>query len=211
MKAKLRRLLLGATFWVVLLVPALVLALSSADTLMQFGMPDSLANYISTKLVAVNSSGNLVLPVATGKSLLVQFAGVTKLSESATAASLTGTLAVSGTSTLATTSVTGLQIPTANEEAVAGAGTTVADAAAFSATKHLHQTTGANGTVGWKFTTSVAGQVEFLMNTTAGVPKIYAASGGTCNGGATDAACTLVTGIVSHICYSTAADTWICA
>jgi hypothetical protein len=106
---------------------------------------------------------------------------------------------------------TGLQFPTANEEAVAGAGTTVADAAALSATKHIHQLTGANGTVGWKFATSVAGQFEFLLNTTAGVPLIYAASGGTCNGGAADAPCTLVTGIVAHICYSTAADTWICA
>lgn len=105
----------------------------------------------------------------------------------------------------------GLQFPTANYESVAGAGTTVADATAMSATKHVHQLTGANGTVGWKFATSVAGQFEILLNTTAGVPKIYAASGGTCNGGAADAACTLVTGIVAHLCYSTAVNTWICS
>lgn len=98
-----------------------------------------------------------------------------------------------------------------NVEAVAGAGTTVADAAALSASKSFHQITGANGTVGWKFPSAAAGDVHFLLSTTAGVPKVYAVSGGTCNGGATDAACTLVTGIVGHICYATAANAWICS
>lgn len=128
---------------------------------------------------------------------------------------IAGTLATTISGTALTqaglVSSTGLQFPTANEEAVAGAGSSVSDAAALSATKHVHQLTGANGSLGWKFATSVAGQFEFLLNTTAGVPKIYAASGGTCNGGAADAACTLVTGIVAHLCYSTAADTWICS
>lgn len=104
-----------------------------------------------------------------------------------------------------------LNFPTANEEAVAGAGTTVADAAQLSATKHVHQITGANGTVGWKFGTPVAGQLEILLNTTAGVPKIYAASGGTCNGGAADAACTLVTGIGPHLCWAASTTAWICS
>lgn len=105
----------------------------------------------------------------------------------------------------------GLNVPAANFETVAGAGTTVSDAAALSATKHIHQITGANGTVGWKFASATAGQVEILLNTTAGVPKVYAVSGGTCNGGAADAACTLVTGIVAHVCYATAANAWICS
>jgi hypothetical protein len=105
----------------------------------------------------------------------------------------------------------GMLVPAANEEAVAGAGTTVADAAALSATKHIHQITGANGTVGWKFASSTAGQVEWLLSTTAGVPKVYAVSGGTCNGGAADAACTLLSGITVHMCYATAANAWICA
>lgn len=141
-----------------------------------------------------DASDNTVLNAGTGKSVLLQVNSTTVAS-----------VAAAGLSS------TGLVFPTANEEAVAGAGTVVGDAAALSATKHVHQITGANGTVGWKFATSAAGQFEFLLNTTAGVPKVYAASGGTCNGGAADAACTLVTGIVSHICYSTAADTWICA
>lgn len=198
---------------------SIALGLTSADSLMGYGMSPELANYISTKIISLNSSGNIVLPVASGKKASITVAGTEELlvdGSNVTIASnnvgiTAGTLTVGGTSTLATVSSTGLKFPTANEEAVAGAGTTVADAAAFSATKHVHQLTGANGTVGWKFTTSTAAQFEFLLNTTAGVPKVYAASGGTCNGGATDAACTLVTGIVAHLCYSTAADTWICA
>lgn len=106
---------------------------------------------------------------------------------------------------------TGLNFPAANFETVAGAGSTVSDAAALSGTKHIHQLTGANGTVGWKFASATAGQVEILLNTTAGVPKVYAVAGGTCNGGAADAACTLVTGIVAHVCYATAANAWICS
>jgi len=110
-----------------------------------------------------------------------------------------------------------LQLPTnvlnvsTNVEAVAGAGTTVADAAALSASKMFHQITGANGTVGWKFPSLTAGDVHFLLSTTAGVPKVYAVSGGTCNGGAADAACTLVTGIVVHVCYATASNAIICS
>ena len=125
-------------------------------------------------------------------------------------------LAVAGT-TVASVDSTGLVLSpgilnvAANVESVAGAGTTVADAAALSATKSFHRITGANGTVGWKFPSAVAGDVHFLLNTTAGVPKVYAVSGGTCNGGAADAACTLVTGIVLHACYATAANAWICA
>lgn len=99
-----------------------------------------------------------------------------------------------------------------SHEVVAGAGTTVADAAALSGTKIVHQITGANGTVGWKFpTTTLVGQVHILQNTTAGVAKIYAAAGGTVNGGAADAAFSALTGIKPIICISTAADTWICS
>lgn len=126
----------------------------------------------------------------------------------------TQTASISAAGLLTTTdqiNTTGLQVPAANFETVAGAGSTVSDAAALSGTKHIHQLTGANGTVGWKFASATAGQVEILLNTTAGVPKIYAVAGGTCNGGAADAACTLVTGIVAHVCYATAANAWICS
>jgi hypothetical protein len=106
---------------------------------------------------------------------------------------------------------TGLLFPAANYEAIAGAGTTVADAATLTAGKNIFRITGANGTVGWKFPTSVAGEFKILLNTTAGVAKIYAASGGTVNGGAADAAFTALTGIKPILCYSTAVDTWICS
>lgn len=116
-----------------------------------------------------------------------------------------------------TTTTTGLstlngQLSLGTLETVAGAGTTVTDAAALSATTGFHQITGANGTLGWKFVTATpVKSIQFLLNTTAGVPKIYGESGSTCNGGATDAACTLVTGIVLHVCVKTAALTYICS
>lgn len=109
------------------------------------------------------------------------------------------------------TTTTGLNFPAANFETVAGAGSTVSDAAALSATKHVHQITGANGTLGWKFASATAGQFEVLLNTTAGVAKVYAVAGGTCNGGSADAACTLLSGIAPHLCYATAANAWICS
>ena len=101
--------------------------------------------------------------------------------------------------------------PVASYEAVAGAGTTVSDAAELSASKQIFRLTGANGTVGWKFATSVGGEFRILLNTTAGVAKIYAASGGTVNGGSADAAFSALTGIKPILCFSTAADTWICS
>lgn len=136
-----------------------------------------------------DASDNTVLNAGTGKTVGLAVNSVNQ--------------ATFGTGTVA--------FPAASEEVVAGAGTTVADAGALSATKFIHQITGANGTVGWKFPASTVGSFQILLNTTAGVPKVYANTGGTCNGGSVDAACTLVTGIVAHICYATGTDTWICA
>jgi phosphoribosylformylglycinamidine (FGAM) synthase-like enzyme len=97
-------------------------------------------------------------------------------------------------------------------ETVAGAGTTVADAAQLAATTNVHRITGANGTVGWKLSaSSPVNTVKILLNTTAGVAKIYAESGGTVNGGAADAAFSALTGIKPIICVKTAALTYICS
>jgi hypothetical protein len=97
-------------------------------------------------------------------------------------------------------------------EVVAGAGTTVADAAQLAATTNVHQITGANGTVGWKMSASMpVNSVHILLNTTAGVAKIYAESGGTVNGGAADAAFSALTGIKPIICSKTALLTYICS
>lgn len=106
----------------------------------------------------------------------------------------------------------GLLFHAANYEAVAGAGTTTSDAAVLSATKHIHQLTGANGTVGWKFPAGDGvGSFEILLNTTAGVAKIYAQTGGTVNGGAADAAFSALTGVKPILCFCTATNTWICS
>jgi len=97
-------------------------------------------------------------------------------------------------------------------DTVAGAGTTVADAAALSGTAYVHRLTGANGTVGWKFVTATpVGSVQILLNTTAGVAKIYGESGSTVNGGSVDAAFTALTGVKPIICIKTAALTYICS
>jgi hypothetical protein len=101
-----------------------------------------------------------------------------------------------------------------NYEAVAGAGTVIGDAADLSGTKFVHQLTGANGTVGWQLPTVTAAnvnQVHVLLNTTAGVAKLWPESGGTINGGSASAAFSALTGIKPIICVATAAATWICS
>ena len=142
--------------------------------------------------LGIDSSGNTVVNALSGKNVV--------LSANKTA--------------VATFSSTTSTIPplVTTYEAVAGAGTTVADAAALSGTKYVHQITGANGTVGWKFVTATPiGSVQILLNTTAGVAKIYGESGSTVNGGAVDAAFTALTGVKPIICIKTAALTYICS
>lgn len=104
-----------------------------------------------------------------------------------------------------------IYVPAANYESVAAAGSTVSDAQALSASAHVHRVTGADGVKGVKFAAPGVGSVEFILNTTAGALKVYGEAGSTCNGGATDAACTLLSGIAPHICYQTAALTYICS
>ena len=118
---------------------------------------------------------------------------------------ITDALTVPGLSTLSGQVALG-------SETVAGAGTTVADAAALSASVGVHRITGANGTLGWKFVTATPiGSVQIILNTTAGVAKIYGESGSTINGGSADAAFTALTGIKPIICVKTAALTYLCA
>lgn len=106
----------------------------------------------------------------------------------------------------------GINFQSTYEEAVAAAGSTVADAGALSGTKPVHQVTGADGTKGVKFVTATpVGSIQIILNTTAGALKVYGESGSTCNGGAADAACTLLSGIAPHICWKSAALTYICA
>lgn len=185
-----------AALLTVLLTPVIAIGVAdSADQLIALGMQPSISAYIKRALAYVSTSGDLTLPVASGKALSITVAGTEKAAVSSTGV-FTGN---------------GLNIPVANWEAVAGAGTTVADAAALSATKHIHQLTGANGTLGWKFASPGVGSVEILQNTTAGIAKIYAESGGTVNGGSADAAFSALTGVKPIICICTATATWICS
>jgi len=123
----------------------------------------------------------------------------------------TGNSDVSGTLTVAGLSTLTGQIALGSET-VAGAGTTVANAAQLSGTVGVHRLTGANGTVGWKFaTTTPVGSVQILLNTTAGVAKIYGETGSTVNAGAVDASFDALTGIKPIICVKTAALTYLCS
>lgn len=77
-------------------------ALGSLNALLSFGMSSEMANYISSKMVSVDSTGNIVLPVASGKiasvtggSLALTTAGSTLQLQEGTAAS-----ACMGTATL---------------------------------------------------------------------------------------------------------------
>lgn len=110
----------------------------------------------------------------------------------------------------------GLQIvePTANFESVASAGSVQGDAGALSGTKFFHQVTGADGIKGVILAAAGnenVGDVHFILNTTAGVLKVYPATGGTINGAAANSAFSALTGIKPIVCYTTAASTWICS
>lgn len=119
-----------------------------------------------------------------------------------------------GGTTYATLTSTTANFPslTTTYEAVAAAGSTVADAGALSGTKFVHQVTGADGTKGVKFVTATpVGSIQIILNTTAGVLKVYGESGSTVNGGSADAAFTALTGVKPIICIKTAALTYICS
>jgi hypothetical protein len=60
------------------LVPAIALAVDSRDLLMGLGMSPEVANRIYTTLIGVDSSGSVVIPVASGEKLSVTVAGTEK-------------------------------------------------------------------------------------------------------------------------------------
>lgn len=149
-------------------------------------------NQATVPALGIDSSDNTVVNALSGKNVV---------------------LSVDNTAAMTVTS-TGVTLPalTTTYESVAGAGTTVTDAAALSGTKYVHRITGANGTVGWKFVTATPiGSVQILLNTTAGVAKIYGEAGSTINGGSVDAAFTALTGIKPIICIKIAALTYVCS
>lgn len=197
MKFNIKKLLI----WVVLLSPIWIPAIGYVEDDVAIGFIVGNGRYLGGKtadsqttvpMVGIDSSNNTQVNALSGKSVILAAAKTP----------------------VATFSSTTSSIPplTTTYEAVAGAGTTVSDAAALSGTKYVHQITGANGTVGWKFVTATPiGSVQILLNTTAGVAKIYGESGSTINGGSVDAAFSALTGIKPIICIKTAALTYICA
>lgn len=112
------------------------------------------------------------------------------------------------------------QISTANlvnlaiGASTAGAGTTTSDAGALPAgTAPVYPTTGANGTVGVKISTSdkVTGRVLFIGNGVSNaVLKVYGPTGATINGASADAAFSSVSGKgVIAICLNASSNTWL--
>lgn len=107
---------------------------------------------------------------------------------------------------------TGINVsPTLGVEGVTGTGSVTGDAAVLSATKQTHQLIGANGTLAWRLSTPVAGDLHIFMNTTAGVAKIFPPTGGTINGAAADAVFTALTGIKPIICVATSTTAFTCS
>lgn len=90
---------------------------------------------------------------------------------------------------------------------VAAAGSTVADAGQLAASAVvLISSDGA--TKGVKLPTGVAGMVIDVINTSSTAAELYAAAGGTVNGGSADAS-VVVPASKGVRCFCTAADTWL--
>lgn len=97
-------------------------------------------------------------------------------------------------------------------DVIALAGSSQGTGAAITATKFVHQLTGANGTLAATFAATPLFPIcHLFMNTTAGVAVLYPATGGSINAGGANAAFSALTGIKPILCCTTAADTWICS
>jgi hypothetical protein len=91
--------------------------------------------------------------------------------------------------------------------AAAGAAGGVAGAAALGVGNYAYVSSD-GATKGVKFLTGALGDWKFVINTSSTALNLFAASGGTINGGATNAGCTIAAskGVVA---FCSAADTWI--
>jgi predicted RecA/RadA family phage recombinase len=91
-------------------------------------------------------------------------------------------------------------------QTVAAAGSTQSDAAALGT--GLNIVTGADGTKGVVLPTAKAGMIVYLKGTTAGVLKVYPATGGTINALSANAAMSLASGAVPAILVASSATQW---
>jgi len=89
---------------------------------------------------------------------------------------------------------------------VAGAGTVQGDAAALS--EGFTTITGANGTVGWRLPTAVAGAIVIIKGTTAGVAKIWPATGAQINAVGTNTAMSLASGAIPAFFIADSTTQW---
>lgn len=90
--------------------------------------------------------------------------------------------------------------------AVAGAGTVQGDAAAL--IEGFQVITGANGTVGWILPTAVAGMIVAIKGTTAGVAKIWPATGAQINAVGANNAFSLASGAIPAIFIADSTTQW---
>lgn len=90
--------------------------------------------------------------------------------------------------------------------AVTGAGGGVAGAAALGSAQ-IVRISSDGATKGAHLLTGVAGDIVFVLNTSATAANLFAASGGTINGGVADVGCA-VPASKGVMCFCTAADTW---
>lgn len=89
---------------------------------------------------------------------------------------------------------------------VAGLGTVQADAAQLA--EGITVITGADGALGWKLPAAVAGATVILKGTTAGVAKIWPATGDAINAIAANGVFDLPTGVIPVILVAIDATTW---
>lgn len=129
-------------------------ALGAANALMSLGMSPELAKYVTSALVNVDSSGNLVLPVATSKKLSVTVNGTEK-------ASVSSTGVVTGAAGLVATA--GGVTATAGD-VTATAGSFIASAGGQ--TLHLQEGTAASACMG---TATANGTTAVTVSTTCAV------------------------------------------
>lgn len=177
------------------LTAALFPSIASADAvrdLISLGVQPPVARYQTDKLVNVNSSGNLVLPVATSKKLSVTVAGTEAASLNATG--LTFSVATAG---IVYTPGT-----------VAAAGSAQGDAAAIAA--KVSTITASDGTKGVILpATPVVGDQYIVINTAAAILKIYPGTGDTINATAANTAVSVAASVVTQ-CIATSTSAWWC-
>lgn len=94
---RLKTQILNALVFAAVFVPTFLFAATAADDLIGLGMSPQLADYLTTKLMTLNSSGNIVIPVASGKKLSVTVAGTEEIA-------LDGTTLTLGSNNIALTS-----------------------------------------------------------------------------------------------------------